>query len=187
LRILAGVPSGPHDGELLRERGRAHQRLGGFHTGAMDQDLPRALRHHDAALQALEARVRLDPGDAVARRNWADQFVMKATAHNMMRDGAGALDATRRGLDVLAEIATADPRNVEAQHDLAFAYSEQARALAHLERYDEAERSFDRAASIHARLIADDPSNAEDRRDLARLESMRKAMRKQRTAAPARD
>jgi tetratricopeptide (TPR) repeat protein/predicted Ser/Thr protein kinase len=187
LRILAGVPSGPHDGELLRERGRAHQRLGGFHTGAMDQDLPRALRHHDAALQALEARVRLDPGDAVARRNWADQFVMKATAHNMMRDGAGALNATRRGLDVLAEIATADPRNVEAQHDLAFAYSEQARALAHLERYDEAERSFDRAASIHARLIADDPSNAEDRRDLARLESMRKAMRKQRTAAPARD
>jgi non-specific serine/threonine protein kinase/serine/threonine-protein kinase len=171
LAILAEVPRGAHDRDLLRERGRAHQRLGGYFTGH-GHDIPRALQHHDAAARALEERVRLDPTDAVAQRNWADQFVMKATAHNMMRDGAGALEAVRRGLEVLVRLAAADPKNVEAQHDLAFAYGEQGRALAHLGRFDDAQRALLQAAAIHERLIADDPSNAEDRRDLARVRRM---------------
>jgi non-specific serine/threonine protein kinase/serine/threonine-protein kinase len=178
LAILAKVPRGSRDGDLLREKGRAHQRLGGYHTGGMERDIPRALRHHDAALRVLEERARLDPGDAVARRNWADQFIMKATAHNMMHDGGGALESTGRGLELLTPLAAADPKNVEAQHDLAFAYSEQGRAYASLQRFDEAVRAFEQAAAIHERLLADDPSNAEDRRDLKRVRGMLEEARK---------
>ena len=173
LRILEKIPrTGPHRSELLMETGRAHQHLGGYFTG-LDRDLPRAIRHHDAALQALGERARLNPGDAVARRNFADQFVMKATAQNMARDGAGALQSTDRALEMLTELAAADPKNVEAQHDLAFAHGERGRALARLGRFAEAIRAYDAAVAIHERRIAADPSNQEERRDLARIRGLR--------------
>ncbi|HYI09929.1 MAG TPA: serine/threonine-protein kinase [Thermoanaerobaculia bacterium] len=154
--------------DALMELGRAHQHLGGYFSGS-GHDLPRAIRHHDAALHALELRAKLDPRDAVARRNLADQYVMKATAQSAARDGAGALESTTHALEVLTPLAAADPKNVEAQHDLAFAYGEQGRALLLLERFDEAEDVFGRAVAIHQRRLADDPSSAEDRRDLSRM------------------
>ncbi|MDQ3282183.1 MAG: hypothetical protein M3Q69_12310, partial [Acidobacteriota bacterium] len=151
--------------DALRELGRANQRLGGFYTGPVVHDLPRAIRHHEAALEALGELARLDPADAVARRNYADQFIMKATAHNRMGDGAGALEATTRGLEVLRSLAAADPKNVEAQHDLAFACSEQGVALMHLGRNAEAVAALREAIAIRERLIAADPANQEDVRD----------------------
>jgi len=180
LAIIARVPHGPHDRDVLRERARAHQRLGGYHSGTWDRDLQLAIRHHDAALQALEERAKLDPSDAVARRNWADQFVMKATAQNLLKDGEGALASTRRALEMLTPLAAADPKNVEAQHDLAFAYGEQASAFRNLQRYDEAEAMYTKAIAIYQRLLEDDPSNAEDRRDLKRLAGVVEEMRKKR-------
>lgn len=168
LGVLARLPSSP---DALIEKGRAHQRLGGFFSGAMVHDLPRAIRHHDAALRALEQRSALQPTDAVARRNFADQLVMKATAQNRMRDGAGALASTERALELLRELAAADPKNSEAQKDLAFAHGEQAAALKHLGRIDEARRAYTRAIEIHRHRLAIDPSSEEDRRDLKRLQT----------------
>jgi eukaryotic-like serine/threonine-protein kinase len=173
LRVLPRDPQLRREG--LRELGRAHQRLGGYFSGIMERDFQRAIQHHQAALRALEERSSLAPGDAVARRNYADQFVMKATAHNLARDGAGALASADRGLEMLRAIAEADPKNSEAQHDLAFAYGERGRALHILGRHDEAVRAFDAAIVIHERLIAADPSNNEERRDLSRIQGMRKA------------
>lgn len=175
---VARVTDPAHRAQALLETARAHQRLGGYHTGMKDRDFGLALRHHDAALRALAERARLEPGNAVARRNWGDQFIMKATALNMMRDGAGALAATDEGLTVLTALATADPKNKEAQHDLAFAYGERASALRHLDRFDEAEQTYLLAASIYQRLLEIDPSNQEDRRDLARLMGQLEAVRK---------
>jgi Flp pilus assembly protein TadD len=82
-----------------------------------------------------------------------------------MGDGAGALDATTRGLAMLRALATADPKNVEAQHDLAFGYSEQGVALMTLGRDGEAKTAFREAIAIRERLIAADPANQEDVRD----------------------
>jgi eukaryotic-like serine/threonine-protein kinase len=166
LGVLSRLPVTP---ESLLETGRAHQRLGGFFTGMMRRDFARAIRHHDAALQALARRSALDPTDAVARRNYADQIVMKATAQNMMKDGAGALASTERALVLLSELAAADSKNVEARKDLAFAYGEQAAALTILGRLDEARRAYRRAIEIHEQRLAIDPSSEEDRRDLNRL------------------
>ena len=166
LAVLARLPVTP---ESLTETARAHQRLGGFFSGIMRRDFARAIAHHDAALRALEQRVALDPSDAVARRNHADQMVMKATAQNMMKDGAGALASTERALALLQDLAAADPRNVEGQKDLAFAWGEQATALTHLGRTDEARRAFRRAIAIHEQRLAKDPSSEEDRRDMHRL------------------
>ncbi|HEX7807840.1 MAG TPA: hypothetical protein VF608_03930, partial [Thermoanaerobaculia bacterium] len=180
LTSVARVPSGAHVKDALLEKARAHQRLGGYLSGAFDRDMKLALKHHDAALQALEGRARLDPSDAVARRNWADQFIMKATAHNLMKDGAGALAATQSGLEVLTALAAADPKNVEAQHDLAFAYGEQASAYRNLGRYREAEETYIRAAAIYQRLLEEDPQNNEDRRDLKRLLGMLNEVRTKR-------
>ena len=166
LGVLSRMPVTP---ESLVETGRAHQRLGGFFSGVMRRDFGRAIRHHDAALEALERRIALAPDDAVARRNYADQMVMKATAQNMMKDGAGALASTERALALLQELADADAKNFEAQKDLAFAWGEQATALEHLGRLDEARTACMRAIAIHEQRLARDPSSEEDRSDLKRL------------------
>ncbi len=100
-----------------------------------------------------------------------DQFVMKATAHIQLQDGAPALEATQRALPILQELAAADPKNAEAQHDLAFAYGEQGFALSLIERHDEAEKAFLEAIAIRKKLIAADPLNREEQRDLKRIES----------------
>ena len=179
ISVLARVPNTPQlRGETLIELARAHQRLGGFFTGVIVHDLRRAIDHHDAALRALEERTALDPEDAMARRNYADQFVMKATAQTMMKDGQGALQSTTRGLELLTELASADPKNAEARHDLAFAYGERGRALLLLGRFDDAERAFEQAIAIQQRLVDEDPSNHEDARDLKRTKTFLAAARR---------
>jgi tetratricopeptide (TPR) repeat protein len=179
LAVLSRVPanSTAHR-DALMERGRAHQRLGGYFTGTRAQDLAAAIRQHDAALRALGERAALDPGDAMAKRNYADQYVMKATAQTVAGDALGAIASIEQGLVVLRELAAADPKNVEAQHDLAFAYAEEGRAYAELNRFAEAEVALKRAAEIHERRLADDPHSAEDRRDLTRVQGMLGELRK---------
>jgi hypothetical protein len=97
---------------------------------------------------------------------------LKATAQNMMEDGAGALESTDRALAALMPLAAADPKNAEAQRDLAFAHSERGRALALLNRSDEARLAFAEAVRIREKLLAADPSNAEERRELAKLKGL---------------
>jgi len=173
LAVLAAQPAPPGlRRDALQEIGRAHQRLGGYLTGELENDLPLAIRHHDAALQALRERAALMPSDAVARRNLADQYVMKATAQNRMKDGAGALQSTDGALEVLRALAAADPKNLEAQHDLGFAFGERGVALSTLGRTAEAAEAFREAIAIADRLIAADPSNNEARRDLKRNQGM---------------
>ena len=174
LAILRDIRPAPPElrRAVLQEVGRANQRLGGFYSGGMVSDLPRSLRHHDAALRALGERAALEPADAVARRNYADQFGMKATAQNRSGDWEGALESTAQALAMFKPLAAADPDNVEAQHDLAFAYAERGIAFMSLKRYEEAEAAFKEAIAIRERLIVADPENQEDRRDLRRIRLM---------------
>jgi tetratricopeptide (TPR) repeat protein len=74
-----------------------------------------------------------------------------------------------RALPILRDLAAADADNVEAQHDLAFAYTQTARAEMQLKRWPEASNALDSALSIHTRLIQRDPTNREERRDIASL------------------
>ena len=169
-QILTRVPiTDANRKDVLTETGRVHQRLGGYFTGAIEHDPARALQHHQAAERVLEARAALDPNDAVAKRNFADQLVMTATLQNSVHDGAGALAGTTRALPILHELAAADANNVEAQHDLAFAYTQLARANMQLQRWPAASDAVNAALSIHTRFIERDPSNREARRDIAGL------------------
>jgi eukaryotic-like serine/threonine-protein kinase len=177
LRILVPLEApGAERRSLLNEIGRVNQRLGSFFSNPSQLDLRRALDHHDAALRALEERARLDPSDGVARRNFADQMVMKATAQNAIGDGAGAWEGTSQALRILDALAREDPENVEAQHDLAFAYEQRAVALATLRQWGAAETSFAEALAIRQRLVAADPANREDRRGIAAIRSSMGAM-----------
>ncbi|HVR40581.1 MAG TPA: serine/threonine-protein kinase [Thermoanaerobaculia bacterium] len=153
--------------ELLREIARAHQHLGGYFSRQPNQ-MQRALAHHDAALKALEECAALAPSDAVARRNFADQLVMKATAQNLMHDSAGALAGTERALVIFKELAAADPKNKEAQHDLAFAYEQISLAFLLQKRWPECKRAAEEVLAIRNHLIEADPTNREDRRELSR-------------------
>ncbi len=159
LRVLERVPrDAANRSELLLETGRAHQHLGGMFTGVRYKDMKAALVHHEAALRALEERSRLHPTDAVARRNFADQLVMRATAQNAIKDGAGALEGTTRALAVLSELAAADPKNVEAQHDLAFGYEQMGMALTHLS--DSTRRNARRATPSPSASASSPPTPA---------------------------
>jgi tetratricopeptide (TPR) repeat protein len=177
LRDVQATPELRRD--ILQEIGRANQRLGGYYTGH-GRDFARSLRHHDAALRALGERAALDPADSVARRNHADQFVMKATAQNGSGDAQGALQSTTHGLAMFKTLAAEDPDNVEALHDLAFAYGEHGIALMNLKRDREAENAFREAISIRERLVVADPENQEDRRDLRRIKMMLFELERQR-------
>jgi tetratricopeptide (TPR) repeat protein len=167
-RILGEVqPSAANRKDLLTETGRVHQRLGAYFTGAVEHDPARALQHHRAAEEALLERAALDPHDAVAKRNLADQLVMTATLQNSIGDGAGALAGTTRAVAVLRELAAADADNIEAQHDLAFAYTQLARADAQLHHWPDTAAAIDAANAIHTHLIQRDPTNREEHRDIA--------------------
>ncbi|MEA2337410.1 MAG: eukaryotic-like serine/threonine-protein kinase [Thermoanaerobaculia bacterium] len=173
VQILSRVPVTPANRkDVLTEIGRVHQRLGGYFTGRLEHDPARALQHHMAAERALEERAALDPNDAVAKRNFADQLVMTATLQNSVKDGAAALAGTTRALPILRDLATADATNMEAQHDLSFAYTQIARAYIQLERWPEAAEAVEAALAIHTRLIERDPTNREYRRDMAGLYGM---------------
>ncbi|MCU1349871.1 MAG: serine/threonine protein kinase with repeat [Acidobacteria bacterium] len=165
LHLLERIkPDAAHRRDWLAEVARVHQRLGGYYTNGTWRDPPRALQHHEVAKRALEERMRLDPDDSIARRGYADHLVMIATLQSSTGDAAGALDGTIRAQPVFVELAAADPTNVEAQHDLAFLYEQQGRALTHLGRYDEAERALETGLTIRQRLIAANPTNREDLR-----------------------
>jgi len=173
MHILERIPvTAANRKDLLTETGRVHQRLGGYFTGATEHDPIRALQHHTAAEKVLEERAALDPHDAVAKRNFADQLVMTATLQNSVKDGAGALASTSRALPILRDLAAADADNIEAQHDLSFAYTQMGRADTQLQRWEDASNSFDAALAIHTRLIERDPNNREDRRDIASLHGL---------------
>ncbi|MEA2163071.1 MAG: eukaryotic-like serine/threonine-protein kinase [Thermoanaerobaculia bacterium] len=170
IRILDRVPrNATNRSDLLTETGRVHQRLGGYFTGSSEHDPTRAIAHHEAAQRALEERAALDPHDAVARRNFADQLVMTATLQNSIGDGAAALAGTTRALPALRELASADPENVEAEHDLAFAYTQIARANMQLRNWSDAANAVDEALAIHTRRIQRDSTNREERRDIGSL------------------
>jgi tetratricopeptide (TPR) repeat protein len=167
LRLLATIPAnGPHRGELLEQLARANQRLGGYFTNPKLIEGTRALAHHDAALHALEQRSALDPLSAVAKRNAADQLVMKATLQIRLGNAQGAVEATERAARVLTELAAADPTNTEAQHDLAFAHETAAAAHVALSRWSEAKAAYERALEIRRALLARDPANREDLRGI---------------------
>ena len=170
LQALASVPAaGPQGPDRLVETARAHQRLGGWYSNPTHRDLPLAIRHHDAALAALARRAALEPSNAQARRNWADQMVMKATAQNRMDDAAGALAGTNEALRILEELRRADPDNAEARRDLSFAHQERASALILLGRLEEAQASASQALAIQERMAGESPDNREDRRGLATI------------------
>jgi non-specific serine/threonine protein kinase/serine/threonine-protein kinase len=172
-QILGRVPVTPANRkDVLTETGRIHQRLGAYFTGGLEHDPVRALQHHEAAERALEERAALDPNDAVAKRNFADQLVMTATLQNSVNDSAGALAGTARALPILRALATGDADNIEAQHDLAFAYTQIARANLQLHRWPEASEAIGAALAIHTKLIERDPTNREDRRDVAVLHGL---------------
>jgi non-specific serine/threonine protein kinase/serine/threonine-protein kinase len=167
LKILEGVPRiAAFQRDLLMETGRAHQRLGGYFTGNWEHDPQRALAHHQAATRVLEQRAKLDPTDAVSRRNYADQLLMTATLQNRTGDAQAAIAGTTTALGTLRELATGDADNVEAQHDLAFAYEQLGTANSILGRFDDAERAFNETLRIRQRLFAADPTNREEHRGI---------------------
>ncbi|MGA8807308.1 MAG: hypothetical protein WB973_05475, partial [Thermoanaerobaculia bacterium] len=91
---------------------------------------------------------------------------------NSVNDSAGALAGTARALPILSALAAADADNIEAQHDLAFAYTQIARANLQLHRWPEASEAIEAALAIHTHLMERDPGNREDRRDAAVLHGL---------------
>ncbi|HJW92759.1 MAG TPA: serine/threonine-protein kinase [Thermoanaerobaculia bacterium] len=166
LQVLAHIPPSADRLRVLHDSSRANQRLGSFWT--YRHDLKRALQYHDAALTGLEECMRLAPDDATARRNYADQLVMKATAQNTYGDIDGVIEGTQRALPILDALAAADPKNSEAQHDLAFAHEQLALGLIRKERWSDARAQAEQVLAIRQKLIAADPNNREDRRDMMR-------------------
>jgi tetratricopeptide (TPR) repeat protein len=164
--------------DLLTETGRVHQRLGAYFTGTLEHNPARALQHHEAAERVLEERAALDPHDAVAKRNLADQLVMTATLQNAIGDGAAALAGTTRALPILRDLAAADAQNVEAQHDLSFAYTQMARADMQLQRWQDAAAALNAAMAINTAIIQRDPNNREERRDIASLHGLMSSLYK---------
>jgi len=162
-------PAGPLRGERLEAVAHAHARLGGLLSNgafADPNDVQACIRHHQAALDAFRERLALDPANATARRNYADQHAMMATAQLFVGDQQGALQSTETALNELRPLAASDPTNAEAQHDIAFALLVKGRALFNLQQIEPAERAFREDLDTLLK-IANDTSNQEVRRDMA--------------------
>ncbi len=127
LALAAALPSAVRARtEAIRLVAIIEQRIGLYLTS--HGDVRQALAHHHASLAAFEDQLRRRPGSPGARRDYADQLVMKAETQARAGDRAGALADCDRGIALFNQLLAADPSNIEARRDLGYAWYARAAA-----------------------------------------------------------
>ncbi len=124
--------------------------------------LPLALESHDKSLAIRKALYIAQPLSAQARRDLADEYVMRGDAQVRSADFHGALEGYRQALPIFESLLAADPANTEARRDLALAYQSICLPLAELGDPAAALDDYRKSARLFEAMFKDDPTNDED-------------------------
>ncbi|HWQ35300.1 MAG TPA: serine/threonine-protein kinase [Blastocatellia bacterium] len=161
----------PDDLNLARDLAISHQRIGNVlykigAAGSYQQSLAAALAHHKQAQAIFERIAAAAPGDAQARRDVVDQFLMKAEAQARAGDVDGALADCRHAIMIFAEMSAADATNIELRRDLATAWYIAGVVANDAGRLQTGIDSMEQALEIYESLASSDAGNTENLSDL---------------------
>ena len=161
----------PDDLNLARDLAISHQRTGNVlykigAAGSYQQSLAAALAQHKQAQAIFERIAAAAPGDAQARRDVVDQYLMKAEAQARAGDVDGALADCRRAIMIFAEMSAADATNVELRRDLATAWYIAGAVANDAGRIQTGIGSMEQALDIYESLASSDAGNMENLSDL---------------------
>ncbi|MFN7944062.1 MAG: protein kinase [Blastocatellia bacterium] len=161
----------PDDLNLARDLAISHQRTGNVlykfgAAGNYQQSLAAALAQHQKAQTIFERIAAAAPGDAQARRDVVDQYLMKAEAQARAGDVDGALADCRRAITIFAEMSAADSTNVELRRDLATAWYIAGAVANDSGRIQAGISSMQQALEIYESLASSDAGNMENLSDL---------------------
>ena len=165
------VAKHPDDLTLARELAVSYQRTGNVlykigTAGSSPQSLASALAQHQKAQAIFERIAAASPGDAQARRDVVDQYLMKAEAQGRAGDVDGALADCRRAITTFADMSAADATNVELRRDLATAWYLASVVANNAGRIQTGINSMQQALEIYEALASSDADNMENLGDL---------------------
>ncbi len=156
----------PTDDEVTRQLAQVYQRIGNLIRYAPNQDLPQSLEYHRRSLALRETLAATHPESAQARRDVADELLMRSYALRQAADFVSAQADCERAVTMFESLSGADPTNMELRHDLAFAHSALAGAQEDRNNIAAATQARRRSVAILEKLVSADPSNFENVKDL---------------------
>ncbi len=156
----------PSDAEVTRQLAQVYQRIGNFRRYAPQKDLIQSLEFHRRSLELREWLAVEHPESAQARRDVADELLMRSYALREASDLISAQADCERAVTMFETLTGADPTNIELQHDLAFAYAALSAACKDRNNLPSAIQASRRSVLILEKLVAADPTNVENERDL---------------------
>jgi len=127
-----------------------------------------ALEKAKEALSIYESLASADPNDVSIRRNLAVGYRNVATALGTS-DPTGALHNFHKALQIFAELNAKDPNNADFRRQWAVVYFYLSRFQAEINELDNAATSALAGIKIDESLVADAPTNASARNNLAQL------------------
>jgi non-specific serine/threonine protein kinase/serine/threonine-protein kinase len=148
---------------LQRELGTAFQKIGdvqGYPYGANLGDSAGALNSYRRAAEIFQALVTADPGDNEARRGLAVCYERTVGVLLAAGDVGRALTTMRQAVDVYEALAAVAAVN---RVDLASVYFRSAEALMFGGDWPAALRNYQKSLSLREALLADQPSNVDNR------------------------
>ena len=163
-QLYAADPMNKSDGRNLAQ---SYQRIGISleFIGDANKDMESwraSLESHRQSVMIREKLVAVNPTSAQARRDLADEYIMKASVQADAGDAAGALADCRKALVMFRALAAADPTNSEARRDLGFTYYATGIVLLKMNDMTGAAENFREEIETFDAMITDDRTNTEN-------------------------
>jgi serine/threonine protein kinase/tetratricopeptide (TPR) repeat protein len=123
--------------------------------------LSEALENHEKSLAIRKQILAAEPDSAPARRDLADEYVMRGDLQIRLRDFKGAMQGYSEALGIFESLAAADPANAEARFDLALGYQGYSQALSASGDERNSLKNHHKAADLLELMLKEEPANNE--------------------------
>lgn len=125
--------------------------------GSGAEFLKLTLAHYDQTTAIHNEILVLDPSNAKALRNRADQFLMRGEAYVFLKQDTAALASYQRSIEMFSEQSLRDPANTELKRDLVNAYEYKARQLLKVGKDHDAIEKYRSALDLLRQIVDADP------------------------------
>lgn len=145
----------------IQRIGYSYQRKGQMENeelpGSGAESLKHTLAYYDRTTAIHNKILSLDPSNAKALRNRADQFLMRGEAYVFLKQDTAALASYQRSIEMFSELSLREPANTELKRDLVNAYEYKARQLVKVGRDREAIEKYRSAFDLQRKIVDADP------------------------------
>ncbi|MBK6750310.1 MAG: protein kinase [Acidobacteria bacterium] len=141
--------------------GYTYQRKGQMENetlpGSGAASLKETLAYYDRTTAIHNEILALDPSNAKALRNRADQYLMRGEAYAFSNQDAAAIGSYQRSIEMFTELSLREPANNELKRDLVNAYEYTARQLVKVGRDPDAIEKYRLAFDLLRQIVDADP------------------------------